>query len=375
MKLVLFFSRGISLRIWEQTGLIDRELEIYHKLLNGISKIVFVTYGKCEEKVYSEKIRPIEVLDNYFNLPIDIFSIFAPFRFHRQLKSATLFKTNQINGWWTAGIAKLIYRKPLIVRCGYLLSTNQEQKWKNYSKLRIKLVSFLEKLAFKYADKIIVTTSEMKYEATKRHNILPEKLTVIPNSVNVNVFKPLPEVNKIKGRLGFVGRFTGQKNIHLLIEAASQLENVSLLLVGSGPLKSELEKIAKKHKVKVKFLGNVPNHELPRLLNSCEAFIMSSGWEGMPKALLEAMACGLPVIGADAPGIRDIIKNGQTGILCKHDVRDIRNAIKQIFDDKLLAKKIGNNARRFVLENFSLEKSIEKELELLRSLVQNGCKK
>ena len=254
------------------------------------------------------------------------------------------------------------------MRCGYLLSTNQEQPWKKYSKLRIKLVSLVEKWAFQYADKIIVTTPQMKFEVTKRYNISNKKITIIPNSVDIDLFRPMSEIKRIERRIGFVGRFTPQKNLPLLIEAVSGIKNTSIILIGDGPLRSELEKKAINLNVKTEFMGNVSNSRLPELFNSCHLFVLPSGWEGMPKALLEAMACGLPVIGTDAPGIRDVIEHEQTGLLCRHDANDISNAIMHIFNDNVLAESLGNNARQYIVDNFSLEKAVEKEIELLTSL-------
>jgi len=370
VKLILFFSRGTSLNIWLKSGLLEREIESYKRFMNHSFDISFITYGKNENAELIKKIDPIEILYNRWKLPVDMFSMLSPIIFWKQLKEASFYKTNQINGWWSAGLAKLIFKKPLIVRCGYLLSTNQEQEWKKYSQLRIKLVSQLEKLAFKYADKIIVTTPQMKFEAINRHNITPEKIKIIPNTVNIDVFKPKSEIEKIEGRICFVGRFTSQKNLHLLIEAISGVKNTSIILIGDGPLKSELEEKAINLNVKVDFIGNVPNYKLPEMLNACQLFVLTSVWEGMPKALLEAMACGLPVIGTDAPGIRDVIKNGETGLLCKHDANEISNAIRLILNDKSLAQNLGVNARQYIVENFSLEKAVEKELVLLKSLQQ-----
>jgi glycosyltransferase involved in cell wall biosynthesis len=247
---------------------------------------------------------------------------------------------------------------------------NQEQKWKNYSKLRIKLVSLLEKAAFKYGDAIIVTTPQMKAEVIKRHNILPGKITIIPNSVNVDIFKPMPESQQIERRIGFVGRFTGQKRIPLLIEAVSKIKDASLLLIGDGPLKKEIEDQAKQLGINVDFMGNVPNYQLPDLLNSCQTFVLPSEWEGMPKALLEAMACGLPVIGTDAPGICDVIKHDHNGILCKPDPQSIQRSIEQVFNDKQYAHQLGTQARQYIVENFSLNAAVDKEIELLKRIIQ-----
>ena len=143
MNLVLFFSRGTSLSVWHDSGLLDRELAPYRKMLSHVDDISFLTYDKALDRSFLKELGEIEVLNNRHYLPEDLFALMAPFLHRKKLSHASLFKTNQINGWWTAGFAKAIFKKPLIVRCGYLLSLDQERK--GYGKLRNHFVSFLEK--------------------------------------------------------------------------------------------------------------------------------------------------------------------------------------------------------------------------------------
>ncbi len=88
----------------------------------------------------------------------------------------------------------------------------------------------------------------------------------------------------------------------------------------------------------------------------------------MPKALLEAMACGLPCIGSNVEGIREIIKHKENGYLCETDAESIRQAILEVLEDGALRKNIGQNARRTIIDNFSLKKGLEKEVALYESL-------
>jgi glycosyltransferase involved in cell wall biosynthesis len=85
------------------------------------------------------------------------------------------------------------------------------------------------------------------------------------------------------------------------------------------------------------------------------------------------MACGLPAIGTDVPGIRELIYHRETGYLCGTSSQEIREAIQEVLADKALQVKMGQSARQFVVENFSLERILEMELALLGGLV-NGEK-
>ena len=368
MNLVLFFSRGISLTVWENNGLLERELAPYKKMLPHLDGIALITYGKDSDGSFIQDMDGFEVLNNRWGLPTDLFSLLAPIIYRTKIRRATILKTNQINGWWTAGLAKLLFQKPLIVRCGYLLSLDQERK--GFGKFRTNLVSLLEKIAFQYADAIIVTTPQIKEAVIQRYHLSFDKINIIPNSINPDVFCPIPNIDKDPYRLGFVGRFSQEKNLPLLIEAISGIQDVSLLLIGDGDQRQEIETKALGLGVSIEFCGNVPNYRLPELLNTCQAFILPSQWEGMPKALLEAMSCGLPVIGTDVPGIRDLIVHDQNGYLCAPTIKGLREAIRSVLNDKSLCDRLGRRARDFILQNFTLEQSVSKELALLKSLAK-----
>jgi len=153
-----------------------------------------------------------------------------------------------------------------------------------------------------------------------------------------------------------------------LLEALKGLP-YTLTIIGSGEQEEQLKKFAAENKIETNFLGNVPNHELPKILNQHELFILPSLWEGMPKTLLEAMSCGLPVIGTKIEGIKEVIEHGKNGILCDTDSKSIREAIVTLMEDEELKQKLGGNARKTIVENYSLDTLALKELELMEELV------
>ena len=367
MKLILFFSRGISLLTWQNSGLLYRELAIYKRMLSYLESISFITYGKKSEESFVKDIDGLDVLYNKWRLPTDFFSLLSSLIYRNRICNADVIKTNQINGWWAGGLAKLLYCRPLVVRCGYLLSLDQERK--GYGRLRRYLVSILEKYAFKYADASIVTTPQIKEEIIRRYGIASDKIHIIPNPVDIDLFRPMPEIERVRGRLCFVGRLTPEKNIELLLEALSGIKNASILIIGDGELKSYLKSRSVRMGINAHFLGNIPNNELPELLNTCQAFVLQSKWEGMPKVLIEAMACGMPVVGTNVSGIRDLIDHEQTGILCEPEIESLRDAIRKVLNNSQLCKDIGRQARDFVANNFSLKECVSKELDLLTTLI------
>jgi len=369
-KLVLFFTRGVSLKVWDAIGMLDREVEIYKRLLPYLEGVSFLTYGDESEYDLTTKLGNIKVLPNRWGLSARGFSMLAPLLYWKEMKAATFLKTNQIEGSWTAVIAKLLFRKRMIARCGYLWSiVSTKQNRGRLTRLRVR---FLEKLAFKFADKGVVTTEALKKYVVEKHGIKEGKVAVIPNFVNTEVFRPLKDVKREKGRICFVGRLDPEKNLFALLQAIKNLENVSLSMIGNGSQRVALEEKAQEGNINVEFLGNLPNYQLPQELNRAELFVLPSLYEGHPKTILEAMACELPVIGTDVEGIREVIAHRKTGYLCGTSAEEIRRAIVEVMGDEELKAEMGRNAREFVVQNLSIEKILEKELELLRSMVEKG---
>jgi glycosyltransferase involved in cell wall biosynthesis len=122
--------------------------------------------------------------------------------------------------------------------------------------------------------------------------------------------------------------------------------------------------------VDVRFLGNQAHAKLPQHFNAAEVVVLPSLYEGHPKVLLEAMACGRPVIGTNVQGIREIIQHGKTGWLCNTDSDSIRTAIQELMRCPRLRAQLGHNARQYTLKHVSLDHIVDMELTLLRSVVE-----
>lgn len=365
-RLALFFTAGVSLKIWEKTGNLNREIKPYKELAKCFNEIFFFTYGGKDDLKYQNILpKNIKIFPNKWNFPSKIYSFLLPFFYRKELKKVDILKTNQMSGSWTAWLAKFLFRKKLIVRCGYqwrwFLEKNKAKKWK------IWLVSLIENFIYKRADAIVATSSQAEKNIEQHYRISSLKIHIIPNYIDTDLFRS-KEVKKEKGRICFVGRLSSQKNLFNLLKSVDGLD-VKLIIFGSGELEKKLKDKAKEiKKAKIEFRGNIPNSFLPEELNKSELFILPSLYEGMPKALLEAMACGLPVIGTNVEGIKEVIKHEENGYLCETDANSIKEAIKKVLDNKKLQEKIGKNARQTVVNNFSLKNILKKEVIIYEAL-------
>lgn len=358
------------MRAWDDAGMFEREVALYrHLQLRGV-KITFVTYGDRTDLNHQNRIPGIKICCNNWNLPDWLYAKLIPWLHGSALKTVDLIKTNQTKGADVALEAAQYWNKPMLARSGYMWSEFSIIEHGVDSQVAEQSLTIEDKV-FHAADGVVVTTSTMRAAIQARFPELNAKVTVIPNYVDTNHFNPASTVKDYgRKRLCFVGRLDQQKNIKVLIEAVSDLD-VDLDIIGQGVLYAQLSSIAVTNP-RIRFLGALTHKQLPDVLRSCSVFILPSLYEGHPKVLLEAMACGLPVIGTDVPGIKEVISHGVNGWLCKPDADSIRQAIQTVLADTALQKMLGSNAYRYVEENCSLKNIVETELNLYRKIVDKG---
>jgi glycosyltransferase involved in cell wall biosynthesis len=365
VHLILFFTRGVSLRTWSLLGILDRETALYRRFMEAGMHVGLVTYGDSSDLDYANRISGIDILCNERGMPLDDYEQSISSLHQRELSACDLIKTNQTNGAAAALTAACLYEKPLLARCGYMWSTTAARRFGAESTEALEAAR-VEKLVFESADRVIVTTPEMRSHIETSIPDAASKTVIIPNYVDVDLFRPTSSHGD-PNAITFVGRISPEKNLESLLEAIHPLP-VSLSIFGEGVLRPELQERFASLDGRVGWLGNVPNSELPQWLSRSGLFVIPSFYEGHPKALLEAMACGCTVIGADSPGIRELIDHKVTGYLCGTDSVSIREAIEELRSNRTLCRHLSKNAREFVRMNYSLDKIAARELDLLREV-------
>ena len=361
----LFMTRGMSLSKWSKIGMLGREIKPYQKLALYFNKIYIFTYGDSSDKSYSNLFpENVEIITRPKYIPVLFYSFLLPFIHKKELKNIQIVKTNQMDGSLSAVISKKLYNNKLIIRCGYEWLDFIEKSKKSFFK---KIIAYLiEKFAYNNADRIILTSEESKDFVIKRFKIDSNKIQIIPNYIDIDLFKPL-SIPKEKNRIIFIGRLEKEKNLINLLKGLRGLD-VKLIIIGNGSLRTELEEIAKKEGIDVVFKGNIPQSAIPEELNKSEIFILPSLHEGNPKVLLEAMSSGLACIGTNVMGINTIITQEENGILSLPDSISLKNAIIKLIDNEELRNKLGFNARNKIKENNSFHVCIEKELSVYKSI-------
>ena len=214
------------------------------------------------------------------------------------------------------------------------------------------------------------------------------KTVTIENGVDIDAFTPRKNAVGLRTQLGLterdtvigiVGNLKAVKNHLLLLQAfarvAEELENVKLLIVGRGSMgesddtEDDVRLFVNNHRLteRVLFLGY--RTDIPELLQVMDVFCLTSLREGLPIGLMEAMATGLPVVGTNVEGIRDVITPNVDGILVElGDVTELRNALVGLIRDERRRNKLGRAGHEKATQKYSLRRCVREYEQLFLSL-------
>lgn len=370
IHLVLFMTRGMSLDDWRRGGLLHREIALYKALAEKLAAVSVVTFGGAEDMALSGETAPIDVVCNNWRLPPSIYRRILPGVLRRRARGRLVVKSNQTSGADLAFAAARSLKAPFVARAGYPLCLFTKRLFPGDT-AQAQEARDLERAVFTGADHVQVTTAEMKADIIRDYGVAADKVSVVPNYVRTDLFRPDTNIAKVPRRIWFAGRLEEQKNLKALVSAAGTA-NASLHIAGDGSLRQRLENQAREEGVDAVFYGYVAHQELPKLMLSGELFVLPSHYEGHPKTLLEAMALALPVIGTDVPGIREVIDPGVTGILCPPDPESLGRVIDEILGQPEKMEQLGQAARKQVVRNNALERIVDREAAVLETLVRRA---
>ena len=299
--------------------------------------------------------------------PARAYAFLLPFLYRRQLRECEALRVEQFSGVVPALVTRLLAGVPFVVTYGYHYA---EVARIAGSRLKPRLYGWLERAAFPRAAGVIVTSRQM--EALLASHPAKPRLAFFPNGVDTDNFSPAPEIRSARVRtVLYVGRLDQEKNLARLIEALALLKQPSLrlCLVGDGSLRADLERRAREAGVTADFLGVVPHGRLPEHFRSADCFVLPSLTEGNPKALIEAMACGLPCAASARGGIPSIMEDGVTGLLFDPEsVADIARAVERLLSEGALAHGLGERARANALRLYDVHALLKAEISFVQSV-------
>jgi glycosyltransferase involved in cell wall biosynthesis len=373
-RLVLFSELYTTFEKQKRFGLLVRNMSQYMKLMerNELDEIFVFTYGTHDVEALLATQRDGTFPAGFRVLTPPrwltsrtgqiIYSLIGPFIHRDELRKADVFKTQQVAGSWTALIAKILCKRPLLFRLGYPLSVRFRTEGK---RLKYLITRCVERVVVGNADHVAVTSSIMQryYGAMSRR----ANVTVLPNYVDLSLASPISEYDRNKPIL-CVGRLEPVKNINNIILACSRLKVPLHLYYGGGNLDGHLRKLAADVGAAVEFKGSVPNEELMRIHHRHSIFALCSLREGMPKAMIEAMASALICVGTRTDGVCELVEHGKTGYLAEgFDADAIEATLAMAL--KEMNPQIGRNAREFAIKNHALEHVVDIELGILKKII------
>jgi len=216
-----------------------------------------------------------------------------------------------------------------------------------YFKLEERLITQMKKI-------FVVRRDGVKFYQ-KRYPALSSRFTFLPTWVDENIFYPLPENERQQRReefarqegltpqnklILFVGRIERQKNPLLLIDSFHYVHfcdsRAILVVVGTGSLLKEVQDKVKQKGLEqvVKFFGSLPQKKVAHLMRISDVFLLTSTFEGMPISVLEALACGLPVITTDVGEVKLVVKDGFSGRVVEGGTAEIGTAVLEVLNHR-----------------------------------------
>jgi glycosyltransferase involved in cell wall biosynthesis len=272
-------------------------------------------------------------------------------------------------GW----LLKRLYGLPYIIslRGADVPSDEVKRFAKQYKVLR----PFVRRL-WHDADALVAVSSGLRSYAKETAPDLP--IQVIPNAIDLSAFTP-PVQREMDGpvRLLYVGRFNVFKNVETLIEAVgvlSQMEvgEFELDLVGEGEQRPVLERMVSELGLtrRISFVGWVARERIADYYRGADVFVTATTWEGMPNTVLEAMACGLPIVGTQASGLCELVHDDLNGYLVPiNDPTALAQALAGLINNGYERRRMGRQSRKLAEREFAWEYIAEQYVGVYEQVV------
>ncbi len=224
----------------------------------------------------------------------------------------------------------------------------------------------------------LIAATKVVFLSTEYRDVIKKKLSlffsdkrtaVIPNGVDLDVYKPAEKKEHTVISIGMQSRLSETKDHTTLIDAFALVlrsvgdGKVKLLIAGDGVCRPALEKQAQDLNIShaVQFAGMLEETDLPAFINSLDIYVHATLGETMSTAIMQVMACRMPIIASDVLGVNNMIKHDQNGLLVPAKNEEVlSNSVLKLINDRELSASLAANAYKFATENYSNKKMLER---------------
>ena len=352
---ILSFVKDLSLltRYPPYLSMIAREVEEFH---------LCHVKGKLEEKsIIFHRLRIPRTI-HFSSLLLALPTALKAFKICRKYGINVIYVLDGVYYELSGLLTSKLSRTPLVVR----LRTNEVKlrQLLRYNIIKRTLGDFLTKLVVTKAKRVICISHELQ-NLVLAWNVDPSKVVIVRNGVDTKNFrlmkveKPFPKVAL------FIGSFRPEKGASTLLKTAKYLESIHFFIIGPQPTSVQIAGIPKN----VHYLGFVKRDHMPHYYNMSDVLVLPSFTEGLPDVILEAFACGKPVIASRVGEIPWIVPPEFGWIVEPGDVKQLKEAILNALSDKKRLEAMGEAAREYVVKNFKWSLYVEEMIKTLSEYV------
>lgn len=257
--------------------------------------------------------------------------------------------------------------------------------------LSIRLLRALSSFLYRSCDHVVVVTPAFKQEIVTKWHVPAEKISLVENGVETDLFTPDVSGDDVKRELGLEGKFVVSyigtlglaHGLRAVMKAATELQStfpdIQFLFVGEGADKDRLTSLVFELKLaNVRFLPQQPRQEIPSIIRASDLCLVllkkASVFETViPTKMLEFMACGRPVIlGVDGQA-RQVIEKAEAGVFIEpEDHAALAQAVTQLYLDLGLRKALGENGRKYIVDHLSRERTAKTYTGVLENVIRNS---